>query len=149
MTTMPLDPLVVAEDAEDAASRVTIPHAEQALVFARPEGIGHLWVEDEYDELQEEQRHLWSASAEGAARSAGIEAAKLQGTATEAGALVSANRAVVDQARERMLRTSTVLSPFRRRARDTKAGTSLARRGCCVAMSLGSGPPRSGWASCR
>ncbi|MFB8190354.1 hypothetical protein ACFC14_13585 [Microbacterium sp. NPDC055988] len=129
MTTMPLDPLVVAEDAEDAASRVMIPHAEQALVFARPEGIGHLWVEDEYDELQEEQRHLWSASAEGAARSAGIEAAKLQVTATEAGSLLSANRAVVDQARERMLRTGTVLSPFRRRARDTKLWYQLGKAG--------------------
>ncbi len=147
MTTMPLDPLVVAEDAEDAASRVTIPHAEQALVFARPEGIGHLWVEDEYDELQEEQRHLWSASAEGAARSAGIEAAKLQGTATEAGALVSANRAVVDQARERML-AQAAYQPVPSPRRDTKVWYQLGKA-CCVAMSLGSGPPRSGWASCR
>lgn len=116
----PLDPLVVAEDAEDAASRVTIPHAEQAQVLARPDGIGNLWVEDEYDELQEEQRHLWSASAEGASRSASIEAAKLQTAAAEATSLVSANRVVVDEARDRLVRTVQVLAPFRRRAKGTK-----------------------------
>lgn len=116
----PLDPLVVAEDAEDAASRVTLPHAELAQVLARPEAIGHLWVEDEYDELQEEQRHLWSASAEGASRSANIEAAKLQTAAAEATALVSANRVVVDEARDRLMRTTQVLAPFRRRAKGAK-----------------------------
>ncbi|WP_160175053.1 hypothetical protein [Microbacterium profundi] len=118
--TTPLDPLVVADDAEDAASRVTIPHAEQATVFARPDGIGHLWVEDEYDELQEEQHHLWSASADNTSRKVAIEAAKLRTTAAEAEALIAANRAVVDAARERAVRTTNVLAPFRRRAKGAK-----------------------------
>lgn len=118
-TTRP-DPLVVAEEAEDAASRVTLPHAEPAQVLARLDSIGHLWVEDEYDELQDEQHHLWAASAEDDSRAASIKAAKLHRAATEAEAIVAANRTVVGDARDRLVRTTRVLAPFRRRAKGTK-----------------------------
>lgn len=116
----PLDPLVVAADGEDDASRVMIQHAEQAQVLASPEGIRHLWVEDEYDELQVEQHYLWSASAEDASRAAQVGAAKLKPTAIEVECLVAANRTLVDDARTRMVRTTQVLAPFRRRAKGTK-----------------------------
>ena len=124
-----LDPLVVAEDAEDTASRVMIPHAEPAQVFARPDGIGQLWVEPEYDELQAEQRHLWSASAEDTARPAKLEAAKQKATATEVESLVAANRSLVDDARNRAERTAQVLGPFRRRAKGTKLWYQAAKAG--------------------
>ncbi len=116
----PLDPLVIAGEVEETAAKVTLPQAEQTHVLARPEAIGHLWVEDEYDELQVEQRHLWDASATSAARESRIEAARLKLTASEAEALVAANRTVVDGARTRLERTTQVLAPFRRRAGHTK-----------------------------
>lgn len=128
-TPVPLDPLLIAGDAEDAASRVMIPHAEPAQVFARPDSIGSLWVEPEYDELQTEQRHLWSASAEDAARPATIEAAKLKVTAAEVEALVTANRPLIDDARNRMTRSMQVLAPFRRRAKGTKLWYQTAKAG--------------------
>lgn len=128
-STTPLEPLVVAGDAEDAASRVTIPHAERANLVAGSDSVGHLWVENEYDELQEEQHHLWSASAEGASRSTRVEASKLQTAAIEADVFVTANRAVVDDARKRLIRTTQVLAPLRRRAKNSKLWYQLGKAG--------------------
>lgn len=123
------DPLVISGEAEIAAEAVIIPHAEQARVLARPQTVESFWVENEYDELEDEQRHLWSATGSLAAQPQVITGAQAGLAATEMKGIVTAHAVVVADAQARILRTAEVLAPFRRRAKGTKYWYQAAKAG--------------------
>lgn len=125
----PLDPLIITGEAESLAENIVIPRAEETQVLVRPSGVGRLWVEHEYDELEQEQPDLWRATAIAAAREAEGQAAQHRVVAAEAAQIVTDHRVVVETTKERMLRTCGTLSPFRRRAKDTKRWYMSAKAG--------------------
>lgn len=135
----PLDPLIVAGEAETAAETVLLPHAEEARVLVRPNTIGHLWVEDEYDELEVEQQHLWDATGTGASRDTAVQAARTKLAADEVSSMVGDHRRIVTDELERRLCTNQVLMPFRRRAKGTKRWYQAAKAGFLIGDIAGFG----------
>lgn len=126
------EPLIVAGQAEATATSVTIPFAESTQVLARPQSIAALWVEDEYNELEEEQHHLWEASSIAASEPMAATAAQSQLAAVELTGIVHTHQTVVEDAQERLVRTATVLAPFRRRAKGTKLWYQAAKCGLLI-----------------
>lgn len=135
----PLDPLVVAGEAESLAENIVIPHAEQSEVLVRSNGVGRLWVEQEYDELEHEQPALWRATAVAAAQESQLQVAQFRVAATETTQIVADDRRLVDDARDRLLRTMLVLAAFRRRAKGTKLWYQLAKAGLLLGDIAGFG----------
>lgn len=134
-----LDPLVIGGEAEILAENIIIPRAEETQVLVRPSGVGRLWVEHEYDELEQEQPDLWQSSATAASRESEIKAAQHRVAAAEAIQLVSDNRSVVDDARRYLLRVRLVLVSLRRRAKGTKIWYQLAKAGLLLGDIAGLG----------
>lgn len=126
---VPFEPLAVAGHAEATATSVVIPHAESTNVLARPQSIGGLWVEDEYDELEDEQRDLWDASGIQASEPRKATAAESELAAGELTTIVTSHQQVVEDAQARLIRTTAVLAPFRRRAKGTKLWYQTAKGG--------------------
>lgn len=135
----PLEPLVVAGQADATAASVTLPRAENTVVLPRPQGIGALWVEDEYDELEEEQRQLWEARAIEASKLPEVTAAESQLASNELTSIVHAHQRVVEDTQARLLRTTAALAPFRRRAKGTKLWYQAAKCGLLIGDVAGFG----------
>ncbi|KJL24853.1 hypothetical protein RL72_01576 [Microbacterium azadirachtae] len=134
-----LDPLVIAGEAEAAAENVVLPHAEEARVLVRPNTIGHLWVEDEYDELETEQQHLWDATGTSASRDTAVQAARTKLAADEVNSIVTEHRRIVADALERRLCANQVLTPFRRRAKASKLWYQAGKAGLLCSDVVGFG----------
>lgn len=115
-----ISPLEISGAAEDTAADITIPHGEQAKIIVRPDGIGKLWVEREYDDLEAEQTPLWDAAGEVATRDARQDAARAALGATEDTYIVTAHRARIDDALTRARRTHQFLDSYRRRPSKAK-----------------------------
>lgn len=124
-----MDPLSIASDADDTATSLIIPSAPEASAVPRPSNIGTLWVEDEYNALEREQKPLWDASGEDAAREPRATAASEELSATAAEWLLKAHERVVDATLQRYLDTVAALSAYRRRAVGSKRWYLLGKVG--------------------
>lgn len=103
-----------------AAEDIIIQGAQEAKAVARPSNIGETWVEQEYEQLEDEQAPLWAASAFEESRQPDGEAASLQLVAESAQRMLDGHTAILHSAEDRYLDTIEALAPFRRRPVGSK-----------------------------
>ncbi|HEY2643007.1 MAG TPA: hypothetical protein VGI56_04555 [Galbitalea sp.] len=111
------------------AEQVALQRVDQASAVVQPENIAHLWVEQEYDELEAEQAPLWTASGLVEARSAAVHCSELAPAASVAEHLLTGHSAVIDSAATRVADTTEALAPFRHRPPNTKLFHYAAKSG--------------------
>lgn len=128
-TVTTLNPLQIAGDHERAAEHIILPAAEPGNVITRPEEHSQFWVEREYDEYGEEQRPLWEAAGSVATRPSETTEARLSLAAREVEFLLEHGRVLLDEARELLLATIRILTPYRRRAVGAKIWYQLGKAG--------------------
>jgi hypothetical protein len=114
------DSAVNAIHQEAIAEQITLQRVDEAAAIARPNTVGHTWVEREYDEIEAEQEPLWTASGIEKSRRSAIDAAGAQAAATASEHIVAGHLPVLDAAAIRFANTAEALSPFRRRPPGTK-----------------------------
>lgn len=124
-----LSPLQIAGDHERAAEHIILPTAEPGNVITRPEEHSQFWVEREYDEYGDEQRPLWEAAGSVATRSSETTEAGLSLAAREVEFILEHSRVLLDEARELLLATIRILTPYRRRAVGAKLWYQLGKAG--------------------
>lgn len=128
---------LLAADADLRAEQIALQRVDEARAITRPEHIGRLHVETEYDELEAEQPPLWEAEGTVASRSAEGAAAGQDLAADTDEALAVGQRALAEAAREQYLTTLTVLRPYVRRPRHAGVSHVLTKTGLFIGDGVG------------
>lgn len=122
---------------EAAAEDIILQGIPEASAVARPSNIGDTWVEREYEELEAEQKPLWTAAGFEESRSADSEAGSLQLEAESAQRMLDGHSAILQAAEDRFHDTVEALAPFRRRPAGSKVWHYATKAGLLIGDTAG------------
>lgn len=114
------EPWLAQDGLADELTDINLYLVDEARPVIRPDGVGGLYVEQEFDARSEEQPELWQARGEAAAREFSTHAAGLKGEAADLEQLTVRQLLLEEQSMQELILFRRVLLKYTRRSKGER-----------------------------